>query len=348
MSGRYEAVYILYPRGVRTGGPEALHQLAAALRKLGTLAFLVPLPHTESKARVTDYEKYAVPEAETVLDLPGNAVVAPEGHYFELTKYRRAERFCWWLSIDFSQLYRSGRRLTSMPASGLKNRIHRPAHRVIASWEAAMRPLALRLPVYHLTQSAYAWTFLYSRAGVLPSMLSDYISLPTDHAGIEAVRKPRQIAYNFARGGDLVQQVIESMTVDAAWLPIAGMSRTEVIYALQSSAVYLDLGHQPGKDRLPREAAASGAVTIVARRGAGGFHLDFPIPYEHKITIGDGLITSVSGTINAVLNNLDCEYDRQANFRHEISCEQQVFMREVTRVFIEGKFGSDFEYDREL
>ena len=33
----------------------------------------------------------------------------------------------------------------------------------------------------------------------------------------------------------------------------------------------VDLGHHPGKDRLPREAALAGCVTVVGRAGAAVF-----------------------------------------------------------------------------
>lgn len=348
MQRRYEEVYILYPRGVRTGGPEALHQLGATLRQLGTPSFLVPFANTISRPRVPEYEHYGVPEAKKVIDLASNAVVSPEVRYFELTKYRRAERFCWWLSIDNSNLFRSARRLTLPSSRGFEDNVRLAVHRGIVPWESAMRALAFRLRIQHLTQSAFAWSFLYSRSGVLPSMLSDYTTLPAVHDHHQKFRDPRQVAFNMARGGHLVQQVIRSEAVDAHWVPIRNMTRVDVIRTLRSSAVYLDLGHQPGKDRLPREAAASGAVTVVARAGAGAFGLDFPLPYDHKIIVDRSITESTSIALNAILADLGHQWDRQATFRHAIDLEHKIFMREVQRVFIEGKFGSDVELDREL
>jgi hypothetical protein len=348
MSRRYEAVYILYLRGLQTGGPEALHQLAATLRKLGTPAFLVPLAGTAHKPRVPEYAHYGVPEAETVIDLPGNAVVSPEVSYFELKKYRRADRYCWWLSVDNSSIFRSKNYIAAPSAGGIEGHVRLAAHRVMVPWEAVMRPRAFRMQVQHLAQSAYAWSFLHSRTGVPPSMLSDYSAfLPKiDHDPPR--RDPRQIAFNFAKGGDLVQRVIQSNTVDAHWVPIKNMSRGDVIHALQSSAIYLDLGHQPGKDRLPREAAANGAVTIVARKGAGAFGLDFPLPYDHKIIADNSMTESTSIALNAILGDLTRQYDRQATFRRAIKLEQQIFTREVRRIFVDGQLESDFELEQEL
>jgi hypothetical protein len=347
MPTRYKSVYISYPRGVQTGGPEALHQLGAALRQLGTPAFLVPLADTVSRPRVPEYEHYGVPEAERVVDLAENAFICPENRFFELTKYRRVDRFCWWLSVDNFRFSRSKRRLATPSPGGFQENLHRAADRLIAPWESAMLTLALRLHVQHLAQSAYAWSFLHSRTGVPPSMLSDYTSEPTT-TGRPPLRDPRQIAFNFAKGGDVVKQIIETNAVDANWVPIRNMTHGEVIQTLQSSSIYLDLGHQPGKDRLPREAAANGAVTIVARTGAGAFSSDFPLPYDHKIVAGKSGTECTSTVLNAILSDLDHQYHRQATFRHAIELEKQIFLREVQRIFIDRQFGSDLEIEREL
>jgi len=317
-------------------------------RDLGTPAFLVPLAGTVSAPRVPEYEHYGVPEATEVVDLPENAVVSPEIVYFALARYRRVERFCWWLSVDNFRLFRSKQRLAIPSAGGFENHMKRAALRLIAPCEAAMRPFAFRMPVQHLSQSAYAWSFLYSRTGVPPSMLSDYSALPTTSAPHLPMRGPRQIAFNVAKGGNLVQRVIDSDAVEAHWVPIQNMPRADVIHTLQSSAIYLDLGHQPGKDRLPREAATNGAVTIVTRTGAGAFGSDFPLPYDHKITMDNSITESTSNTLNSILADLAHQYERQVTFRHAIDLEQQVFMREVRRIFIDGQFGSDVELEREL
>ena len=335
MPQRYSAVYILYPRGVRTGGPEALHQLTSTLRELGTPAFLVPFANTVSSPRVAEYEQYDAPEAPRVQDQPGNAVVAPEVRYLDLAKYRRADRFCWWLSIDNSQLFLSQPQQGALPADSLVRQMRRLARKTILP---LVRPIALRLPVHHLSQSAYARDFLYSRAGLLSSMLSDYVSLPKDTAEVGPERNPRQIAFNFAKGGDLVQRVIDSNAVDADWVPIVNMSPADVNRTLQSSAIYIDLGHQPGKDRLPREAAASGAVTLVARRGAGASNLDFPLPPDHKLDASYSNTESVSVTLNAILADLTHQYNRQSTFRNAIILERQTFVEDVRRIFINGIF----------
>ena len=49
----YSRVFVYYPRGVETGGPEALHQLVDSLRRLKVEAFLVPIPRQRESPKVT-------------------------------------------------------------------------------------------------------------------------------------------------------------------------------------------------------------------------------------------------------------------------------------------------------
>lgn len=343
MSPRYDAVYIMYPRGHRTGGPEALFQLGAALRELGVAAFMVPLPFSRDLPRIADYDSHGVPEADEAIDAAGCAIVVPEVRYYMLARYRRAERFCWWLSINNSQLFHFGVMTTT--STKRYPRLRNLAHRAISSWEVAARPIALRLPVHHLTQSAFAWAFLQSRTNLLPSMLSDYTTFSIAGTASRPEINPRQISYNFAKGGYLVQRVIDSSLVEADWVPIRNMNRSQVVETLSSSSIYLDLGHLPGKDRLPREAASAGAVTVVARVGAGAYHLDFPLPYEHKIIVDRELTTTASTVLNNILSDRPRALALQSAFRQGVYDERATFYREAKRIFVDGQFGSDFELE---
>jgi hypothetical protein len=47
--------------------------------------------------------------------------------------------------------------------------------------------------------------------------------------------------------------------------------------------VYIDFGNHPGRDRIPREAAAMGCVVITNRRGSAENDVDIPIPNFLKI-----------------------------------------------------------------
>ncbi len=292
-------IRVVYPRGVRTGGPEALHQLVDAMRSAGAPAWLSPHPRTLGRKRIEDYRRYDAPELKGPLDQPGDVVIAPEYFLTDLLALRVARGFCWWLSIDNCPWFRTERYFADRSAGvadspGLRDL---RALAIVARRPRSWREDLARLE--HLAQSEYARDYLERRAGVRAAALSEFISheggvAERANASVRAGDVPR-IAFNPAKGARLTRRVQEGLGQEALWEPIAGLSPEAVRERLGRADVYLDLGGHPGKDRLPREAALAGAVTVVARRGAGAYAADVPVPDWHKVAMdGDPVANAVA------------------------------------------------------
>lgn len=330
-------VYVLYPKGVRTGGPEALHQLVHGLRALGVPAALVPHPDTVGRERVTAYRRYDAPEARLPRDVAGSVVIAPEIHVRELDQFREARTFCWWLSIDNSPLFRAERRFADWRAGLADPWRLRDAKSALDLVRRGMSRWRLRLRrSEHLAQSEYARLYLADRLGIDAASLSDY--LPTNTTPEFVQRKgshsalPR-VAYNPAKGARLTDGVIAAMGRDVTWDPISGLSHEGVTEHLSQADVYMDLGPHPGRDRMPREAALSGAVTIVARRGSGALPQDVPIPDGHKVSVVQ--TDPVAGAVEVlrrVMNNADQAFRDQAPYRRWIAGQEDQFRVEVEQL----------------
>ncbi|WP_210480600.1 hypothetical protein [Naasia sp. SYSU D00948] len=336
----FREIYVLYPRGVRTGGPEALHQLVSTLRELGQDAYLVPRPGTEHLERVPEFASYGAPERPRAEDAPGSAVVASEYALKHLHAYTRADRFCWWLSIDNSPLFRS----RIAPPAGLNQRT--PLSRRL---ETAARGLKRRLAgdlrlvrsIGNLAQSHYAWAFLYSTLGIRPSALSDYTTVaPLPQAAVPILDRGMTVAFNPKKAA-AVTSALQARFREPTYVPLQGMSPGEVRQALSRSAVYLDLGYHPGKDRMPREAALSGAVTLVARRGSGAYYADVPIPMAHKIEPDERILESSIRALEWVFEDPAGSQARQDPYRRQISLERETFRREAEAIFVHGRRGFD-------
>ncbi|MBW3558864.1 MAG: hypothetical protein KY449_03705, partial [Proteobacteria bacterium] len=91
-------------------------------------------------------------------------------------------------------------------------------------------------------------------------------------------------------------------------------------------------GHFPGKDRTPREAAASGSVILIHRRGAGAQHEDFPIGERYKFNEQDVLSGALNELVTSVLREPGPAWRDQAPFRDSIRKEKLVFDGEIARL----------------
>ncbi|TFC89876.1 hypothetical protein [Cryobacterium sp. TMT4-31] len=346
MTGAFKKIFVVCPRGVRTGGPEALHQLVSTLRELGQEAFLTPRPGTEYAATIDAYDHYAAPWTSTIEDVSGNAVVTSEYVMPYLGTFKHAERFCWWLSIDNSPMFKEQRRAHDFWVSERERVSQQTKLRLLGRLKSARRyangEAKLMRSVKHLSQSHYAWAFLYSHLNLLSTVLSDFTPLEVIRSvpQIPSADRGRTIAYNPKKAATITDQLRQSYPT-AEFIPLAGMTGQQVIEVLASTAVYLDLGYHPGKDRMPREAAMAGAISLVARRGSGAYTADVPIPWEHKISPEGDVLKNARDALERTFDDLEGNYARQDHYRTVIAGERDNFRHEVKAAFIDLHLESD-------
>lgn len=309
---RYRKVVVLAPSGITTGGPELLHQLVHEIRTMGGDAAIAYRPdHTAPiPARYADYDILSV------ADLPvgeDDCIVAPETLVRELPLRAASRRYIWWLSFDFF----NSRRPT------------RIGRFVANSYKSALIRLLTRFGVRHLFQSDYARLRLAAR-GAEGSMLSDYLSThanPVDQGPREDL-----ILYNPKKGlavTDMLRQRCPGIT----FVPIVNMTKQEVEQIFQRSKVYIDFGEHPGKDRLPREAAALGTVVIVGARGSAANDRDVPLAARYKLSIDAALPENFAVLIRDVFANFDSHRAAQDSYRTFIAGERSAFTRQVRQTF---------------
>lgn len=318
---------MLYPRGANSGGPEALHQLVDSFSRQGFQAFLVPMPGTEKNERVAAFTRYRAPEASSYEDNAENLVLSFEQPFKLLRRVRHAQVAVWWLSIDFSSPFAVSR-LIARGSDGKSIFVAALRQALLSRsfWAYWAHPSWIRERVWHFTQSEYARQFLKSR-GIESSPLSDYVTATPEPRSGESSRR-RVIAVNPAKGFEHVAQ-IRALRPDYQWVELRGMSRTEVDLALQESEIYLDLGHHPGKDRIPREAALSGANVIVARRNGAEHWVDVQLPDRFKIEVGPGLAEAAVRLIDEIFRDPLGAYAEQETYRGAIGPQEKAFDNEV-------------------
>lgn len=332
-------VLVPYHRGFQTGGPEALHQLVDSLRRLGVSAWLWPIPGTRGEGRVADYEQYEAPETTEIMDWPDTAVVLPET-VFGLSEYwRSAALYAWWLSVDNAPYFSHRKRMSNAAVDAPRSLSKMALTRSYASSHRALwRDRRLLRRMTHLTQSEYARRFIMKNLLVRPTMLGDYIPGPLP----KEVQKPKgkvSVAFNPKKGRELTKQIRSLSDQSITWLAIEELGRDGVGALLNQSAVYIETGHQPGKDRLPREAALHGCIVLALRRGAGANDSDCALPREHKVVPGPAAARDFAALLDVVLADPLHHRSLQADYRGRVLADRAAFDRAVRGIFCEGQRG---------
>jgi hypothetical protein len=356
-------IAIACPRGVKTGGPEALHQLCHELNSFGVEAFLINTRDHESA--VSEYEKYNAPWG-TVEELPtATHLVVPET-VLEIPKSWRdafsGEIIVWWLSVDFSSLLEArDYELKKHPLPEEWNPNISPLETVKAFFtitlthtieflgrllptkssnvhkEAQIPPVQIALEdCNHIAQSVYAQTWVFERFRKQPHLVSDYIwrdgskehSAPIASANSKSTRK-LIVAFNAGRGAKLVELVRKFFPAGVEFVALKGMSGEIVTETLSRADAYLDLGSFPGRDRTPREAALSNCPVLIPLRGSARHYGDFSIDDFYRMDLDINGPESVAHRLYEIASNKAIHTMRQAVFRATVDTAKQRFSHEV-------------------
>jgi hypothetical protein len=305
----FEEIYVLCPAGVVTGGPEALHQLVDALRSIGKRAFISYYPLGRCHRTDPHYEIYNVEQAEP-RDVATALIVFPEVETDRAPTFLQAGRAIWWLSVDH----------------------YTSKHNAFDDQSAI--PGHVR-HCHHLSQSHYAARFL-ARHNMKEEALCGYVA--TDYLlsenEIGRLQKEDIIAFNPSKGFDLTRELM-CLDIPGNWVPIENLQRAGVRELLRRAKLYVDFGNHPGRDRIPREAAISGACVITGRRGSAAFNEDLPIPCEWKLDeSAPGFKRRFEELARQILRSHASNVDRLKQYRNKIRSEKDAFFAAIGDLFL--------------
>lgn len=316
------SIYILCPYAIRTGGPEALHQLSDALLDQGfdariayytqAQADLIARWQSSSAYRfgdaandIEEYARYATKPVDVVPNEPGAIVVLPEPLCHLAPKFDKARVLVWWLSVDngFGALSRVN--LNHLRAPNVRHAAQsKYANRLIA---------ALKLP---------------PAAG---EFLSDYTADLREYAEPLAWQdRPMMVVFN---SNHKVTADVAAMCValkahdrEIDTQIVGGLPRREMAALFAKARVFVDLGSMPGKDRMPREAMLMGCGVITDAHNGAGDEL-----FGVKIEDDEDCVPNIRAIL---LRAQPPEIRTRARADLMIDLERAAFRREVETVFV--------------
>ncbi len=312
-------IYILVAKGARSGGPELVHQFCYTVNQLGLgvkaeVCYVDVEETVEEKSFPVDvpaeacYEKYETTHVTSLaeMDQPENVVIFPEGFTPSIPVIKKAKKVLWWMSVD----------------------------NYLESTQEINLPVIRKEIDLHLYQSVYAKKYVEEKipgAKLLP--LSDYINQAHGQFLYPAELRKNQVLYNPKKGYQIIEKLQKELDW-ITWVPIINKTLEEIIILQQASKVYVDFGNHPGKDRIPREAAANGCCILTNREGSAAFYEDVPIPDTYKFENPLQEIPKIEEKIKDIFENFQTCQEEFASYRQWIQGEPERFRKE-TLAFIE-------------
>ena len=351
--------YVACPLGDRTGGPEALALMVHSIRKRGYEAFLIPMRNFRGKRPHPEYDHYDYALADR-MPRDDNAQlvlteVSPIESKRELDATADENIWMFWLSVNFSPIPRAryfkadenvcsflppGSKPWTPPinmwphddeeiSSGSFRTVREAARRrggfslhsalptMIESLSIEFAERTVRRDINYGTQSFYGQGFVRTQLGGEAFQLTDYPRLPKIRA---EVRNRNLVLYNGAKGKWKIPD-LEALLPDVNFMPIQGLTFDEVCQLLSRAALYVEIGHLPGRDRLAREAANYGTPTVLLARGAGYCWNDFPLGEKYRIPYTTDWASHMAPVIREVLNDPSEILLAQEHFRDWVAGE---------------------------
>jgi hypothetical protein len=249
-------------------------------------------------------------------------MIIPETSTYLLDRYQKIKKMVWWLSVDnyFIRI------------RGVKGRINRFLFDRLGSQNYFFFEPSLRKVDYHVVQSYYAETVLKKQNIANYSHLSDYLNERFMSQAIDLAGKKNIVAYNPIKGKTFTLKIIDTAK-GIQFIPISGLSREEVVSVLTSAKVYIDFGHHPGKDRIPREAAMLNCCVITNRRGSARYVEDVPIPEEFKFDESKRSIPLIIEKIQECFTNYTHSNSTFDAYRSTIRSQETVFTEQIHALF---------------
>lgn len=336
MNTRYRNVYVLAPHAHATGGVELGHQLVDFINSHGGNAYVVYEKKGEivTDAAVTEqYSAYGIKVASEIEDSPENMLVLPEVYFDWMYRYSSIHAGLWWMSVDnhFKSCHWSD---SLRHCKGWRKKLQLAHYNLKCGRRnslAEMRRESTRS--YHFYQSAYAQHFLYSQCmpRVLP--LGDYINpeVYTHMAGND-IERENLVLYNPAKGYEFTSRLIKA-NPDVEFIQLKGLTRAQLGDYMRRAKVYIDFGHFPGKDRLPREAVMNGLCIITGTDGAAGYYEDVAIDAAYKFKAERKNIPAISETIRSIFKDFQAHARLFDDYRRRIAGEKEQFGRDILNFF---------------
>lgn len=324
-------IYIITPAGNTTGGIELCHQFADSARNAGYDAYVAYATggHIVKADVPTPYAHYNTATTTDIEDNERHLLVLPETSFDFAQQFVHIRKALWWMSIDNYMQSCHPLQAFAMESSFLKKWKYIYQYPKYRKRGVSSLSTLRQLPAntLHLYQSHYAQYFLYRHGFRHTLPLSDYI-----HTGFLAFpdtgnTREDIVLYNPKKGLKFTQRLIRLMP-STRFVALQGLSRQQLYDLFGRAKLYIDFGHHPGKDRLPREAVMQGLCIITGRKGSAGFHEDVPIPPKYKFR--EDKTAGIVRHIGYVLAHFD---ECRPDFDYMRSCiarEKSIFEQETS------------------
>lgn len=323
--------YIVCPANYASGGPEDLHQMGLALMQSGKKVFMHYLNYDVEKNSSPvhkEYEHYQIPYTFSIENSSQNIMIFPETFSIFIweKKYSKIQKIIWWLSV--SNFF------TSLKAweENFKENPPKLKHRLLGRIKLPTIENVKKAKIHHLAHSYFSVDFLQKNKIETIGKISGYMEDMFLTGKSYVSQKKDIVTYNAVKNKDFLDK-IRNLTPEINWLPMINMTLDEVADCMISAKVYVDFGHHPGREKMPREACLLDCCLIIGKEGSAFFKQDVPIKDEYHFDKTEENIPLIIEKIKDCIANYDSKIKDFADYKHDLLQEKIIFQKNINEIF---------------
>lgn len=284
-------IQILIPGGGFYGGLESLHQFVYMANSLGVKISCVYIPTQNIIGKNISFKKninlknYKIKIDRKVDDTKNVCLVIPETFTGYIRAIRKAKISIWWLSVDnYIDKIKSENQQNLRNYLVLLANFFRKIFFSFINLNHYNKSLDLNeiknKKIIHLCQSYYSYEFLKKKKIKNLLILKDFIQIRNR----KKFKKNIDIILNSNKGQKYNELFIKEYNEIFKIKKLKNMSLNLTQKKLNQSKFFIDFGHHPGRDRIPREAVSQGSKVLIMKEGAAKNKLDVNINNDYKFT----------------------------------------------------------------
>ena len=341
-TGRQGMIYI-FSNKIPTGGPETMHQFAALLMRCGVDVGVVYIDYKRKDIPVR-LSSYGIPvmQEKSVVDSEVNMMIVPETFTSYLYNYKKIRKCIWWLSRDFYYGYTNLEGLVRCAQRLKIKRILYPIcipliyirHKLTSPYFKFKKD---KNKIFHLYNCEYVRVYLEKHGIDENNMLYMCGPIRQEYFGHALAKKEILVTYNPKKNFEYTKRILKALKEkrsDIQCVGISGMESNEIVDLLLRCSVYIDFGHFPGPERIPREAVTCYCNIITSRYGSAKNDIDVLVPTQYKFDANKKNIGKIIDSIVELVDNYSIHVHEYDDYRVKVRNQKQLF-EDNAEVFIE-------------
>lgn len=328
------------PGNVISGGVNSLLNLCMSLNRNGFSA-RVSFYDIDNKIINSDLVKsYNLKYYQGELDLENHIIVVPETQTVRISKFTKATKMVYWLGLlyyyknpewKFPFNYKLIRKLIACHSyAGYSNGIFELTKRRLN--EYAKSKINIWTDDYiHLSNSYFVTDYCKNKGAKFAYTIQNPVH--DEFYNTKFVQERKKYILFGQRTSDVFITIAKLFFKNFKVLKLKRMTHKDIVKYLSEAMVFVELGINHGRDRLPREAALLGCVVFMNRRGSSSNKLDYNIDKYYLLQNNVFNYFRILHKIKNAITHRRKHIDKQSSLRNQLIEEKNNFDTNVQNVF---------------